>query len=68
MKRNHALRETQDKLKKSAQGIGKSVQIVWQTDGKKDKTREVQIDGVVAFRQTIDDLNGIYVVPFAGIV
>ena len=64
IQRNNHLRKALDILKKDTSCVGKTVEIVWQQEDKKDKSREVWVDKVPAFRQTSDDLSGSFLPPF----
>ena len=64
--RNHALREAPDNLKKNPLHNKKKVEIIWKNANDRNKDREVQVDGITAFRQKIDDVKGSYVHPFEG--
>ena len=62
--RNTALRQAADNFKKDPKWSKATVEIIWQKDDKKDKTREVRIDGEIAFNQKFEDSSGTYVPPF----
>ena len=64
IQRNNHLRKALDILKKDTSCVGKTVEIIWQQEDKKDKSREVWVDKVPAFRQTSDDLSGSFLPPF----
>ena len=64
IQRNNHLRKALDILKKDTSCAGKTVEIIWQQEDKKDKSREVWVDKVPAFRQTSDDLSGSFLPPF----
>ena len=55
-----------DDLKKS--NSSETVEIVWLKEDRKDKSRDVTVGGVPAFRQETDDLKGIFLGPFRGTV
>ena len=62
LKRNGALQQACEKLKKDSRCKDKSVEIVWQMEGKKD--RGVKVGDQIAFLQISTDLTGKYNVPF----
>ena len=62
LNRNGALRKAVDVLKKEVGGDTK-VEIVWRKIGSRD--REVTVNGDQAFRQTIDDSQGVFLAGFA---
>ena len=63
--RNSALRRASDILKKDPRCTGKSVEIMWRMTDLKNKSREVQVEGVPVFQQGLDDPSGIFVGIFA---
>ena len=62
LNRNNALRKASDALKKEIPKDGE-VSIVWKKTGSKD--REVEVNGVPAFRQTISDSIGNFLSAFS---
>ena len=65
LQRNAALRNAMANLKSNPQHAGKTIEIVWQNADRKIKDREVRVGDVPAFRQTINDITGVFVPPFA---
>ena len=66
LSRNAFLRKAMDDLKKS--NSSETVEIVWLKGDRTDKSRDVTVGGVPAFRQETDDLKGIFLAPFRGTV
>ena len=66
LQRNGFLRKAMDELKKT--NSSQTVNIVWQKEDRKDKSRDVTVDGIPAFRQDAKDLKGIFLVSFSGTV
>ena len=59
MGRNGALVDAERVLKKNFPG--KKVEIVWMNkQDKKDKSRSVNVDGVPAFKQVVDESHGVF--------
>ena len=63
--RNNALRRALALVKQNSSKTD-SAEIVWKKTGSKD--REVIVDGITAFRQTIDDSQGLFLAPFSALV
>ena len=61
---NSVLRKTEEILKEEST---KRIEIIWNKPDVKDKTREVTVDGVPAFRQNISDSSGCFLSPFASL-
>ena len=55
-----------DELKKT--NSSQTVNIVWQKEDRKDKFRDVTVDGIPAFRQEFDDVKCVFLAPFRGSV
>ena len=66
LQRNGFLRKAMDELKKT--NSSQTVNIVWQKEDRKDKSRDVTVDGIPAFRQESDDVKGVFLAPFRGSV
>ena len=65
LSRNAALRDAAEILKKDSR-VGKlPVEIIWQKTDKKDRSREVQVNSMVVFSQSKDDLSGQFLGKFA---
>ena len=60
--RNNALYRAEQFIKSQSGSKGKSVKIVWQIEGTKD--RGVECDGQMAFSQSASDLTGKFLSPF----
>ena len=67
LKRNSALRQACDLLKKDVRCSGKSVEIIWQMEDKKDRSREITVDHYPVFRQNFSDLSGQFLGEFTGL-
>ena len=65
LKRNSSLTKASDLLKKDNRCQGKNVEICWKVEGSKE--RQVQVDGHVAFQQTLTDLAGRFLPPFENV-
>ena len=65
LERNSALRKAEEILKKEAPT--KKIEIIWKKPDSKDKTREVNVDGIPAFRQNISDSSGCFLSPFVSL-
>ena len=63
--RNAVLRHVVDVLKKDARCKAEDVKIEWRMSDVKNKDREVQVAGVTAFRQLIDDSSGCFLGSFS---
>ena len=63
--RNAVLRRVMDVLKKDARCKAEDVKIEWRMPDVKNKDREVQVAGVIAFRQLIDDSSGCFLGSFS---
>ena len=63
--RNAVLRRVMDVLKKDARCKADDVKIEWRMPDAKNKDREVQVDGVIAFRQLVDDSSGCFLGSFS---
>ena len=63
--RNSVLRRAADVLKKDARCKNKEIQVEWRLKDSKDKAREVQVDGVTAFRQLVDEPSGCFLGSFS---
>ena len=55
-----------DEVKKT--NSSQTVNIVWQKEDRKDKSRDVTVDGIPAFRQESDDVKSVFLAPFRGSV
>ena len=58
---NGFLRKAMDELKKT--NSSQTVNIVWQKEDRKDKSRDVTVDGIPAFRQESADMKGVFPCP-----
>ena len=65
--RNNYLRKVSDVLKKEPTCKDKPVEIVWQQDDRKDKGRTNTVNGQIAFRQNLDDVQGTFLAPFSNL-
>ena len=65
--RNSYLRKVSDVLKKEPTCKDKPIEIVWQQDDRKDKSRTVTVNGQIAFRQNLDDVQGTFLAPFSNL-
>ena len=66
LQRNAILRKVQDLVKKDERARGKKVEIVWRMTDTTNKDREITVENVSVFRQTIDDMKGSFLDPFTG--
>ena len=62
MNRNGALYRVEKLLKQDPLNKDKSIKIIWQIEGKKD--RGVECDGQMVFLQSAADLTGKFLPPF----
>ena len=62
LKRNGCLTKAADLLKKDSRNKNKTVEICWKMDDA--KSRQVQVDGQIAFQQLASDLVGRFMAPF----